>query len=329
MPRPMGPNRGLPETSKDFGGSIKRLFNSLNKWRYLLILSLVLAMICAILALVAPNKLSDLTDTITLGISPNMEVLEEINNSMNKNFSSENITEKTQIIISDPTISNEDKQKFKDRIQAIMTTSSTTKISSLILSLPNSIMKVLLTDIEIDNTIITIDDQIEMLNLTKQMKDTSKTEANLAMMEQLPESVYNLIKPSINIDKVLNIALFMVLLYLTSAIFNYIQSFSLATISNNFARKLRTNISNKINTLPLKYFDTHETGDVLSRITNDVDMIAQNLNQSLATLVTSITLFIGSIIMMFYTNWVMAITAIISSLIGFSIMFLILRKSQK
>ena len=68
MPRPMGPHRGVPETSKDFGGSLKRLFNSLNHWRYFLIISLVLAMISAILSLVAPNKLSDLTDTITLGL---------------------------------------------------------------------------------------------------------------------------------------------------------------------------------------------------------------------------------------------------------------------
>ena len=85
MPRPMGPNRGVPEASKDFGGSIKRLFNSLNKWRYLLILSLVLAMISAILALVAPNKLSDLTDTITLGISPNIneKIIKDIMNDKN------------------------------------------------------------------------------------------------------------------------------------------------------------------------------------------------------------------------------------------------------
>jgi len=75
------------------------------------------------------------------------------------------------------------------------------------------------------------------------------------------------------------------------------------TVSNGFAKDLRSRISKKINTLPLKYFDQHETGDVLSRITNDTDTIAQNLNQSLGTLVSSITLFIGSIIMMFITNW--------------------------
>jgi ATP-binding cassette subfamily B protein len=103
----------------------------------------------------------------------------------------------------------------------------------------------------------------------------------------------------------------------------------MTTISNKFAKKLRSKISKKINKLPLKYFDTHETGDVLSRITNDVDMIAQNMNHSLTSLITSVTLFLGSILMMFITNWIMAITAILSSLIGFGLMGTILGKSQK
>ena len=129
--------------------------------------------------------------------------------------------------------------------------------------------------------------------------------------------------------KVKYIAIILGLLYIVSALFNYIQSFSLTVVSNNFAKKLRTNISKKINKLPLKYFDTHETGDVLSRVTNDIDTIAQNMNQSLATLVGSTTLFLGSVFMMFITNWIMALTAIIASIVGFSLMGLILGKSQK
>ena len=88
-------------------------------------------------------------------------------------------------------------------------------------------------------------------------------------------------------------------------------------------------ISKKINLLPLTYFDNHAIGDTLSRVTNDVDTIAQSMNQSLSSLVSAITLFIGSIIMMFYTNSIMAITAILSSLFGFIFMFGILGKSQK
>ena len=103
----------------------------------------------------------------------------------------------------------------------------------------------------------------------------------------------------------------------------------MVTVSNNFAKDLREKISVKINKLPLKYFDTHSYGDILSRVTNDVDTINQSMHQSLGTLVAAIALFIGSIIMMFATNWILAITAILSSLIGFSFMFLILGKSQK
>ena len=80
--------------------------------------------------------------------------------------------------------------------------------------------------------------------------------------------------------------------------------------------------------LPLKYFDSHQTGDILSRVTNDVDTISQNLNNSLATLVSSGTLFIGSVVMMFYTNWIMALTAIVASLLGFGFMGGILGKSH-
>jgi ATP-binding cassette subfamily B protein len=102
-----------------------------------------------------------------------------------------------------------------------------------------------------------------------------------------------------------------------------------ATVANKFAQKMRTQISKKINKLPLRYFDTHSYGDLLSRVTNDVDTIAMSLSQSLGTLVGAITLFIGSIIMMFYTNWILAITGIVSSLLGFVAMFVIMAKSQK
>ena len=325
----------VPEKSKDFKGSMKRLLTNLKNWKILLYFSLLLAMISAIFSLIAPNKLSELTDTITKGISPKIEILEEINNEMNKNLNIDNLKKKTIEINNSNTISEDDKKAFNTTLKNIASlqtksdTNSLTEINSLIISLPNSILEILFSDIKVNNKTIKVDSQIKMLNLTKEMLKNGNNEENLIILEKLPKDIYNLIKPSIDINKVLKIALFMTILYISSSIFNYIQSFSMTTISNNFAKKLRTNISKKINTLPLKYFDNHETGDILSRITNDVDTIAQNLNQSLATLVTSITLFIGSIIMMFYTNWIMAITAIISSLIGFMLMFLILGKSQK
>lgn len=258
MPRP-GPRSF--EKSKDFKGSIKRLFHSLKNWHSLLTIALILAMTSSILSLIAPNKLSDLTDTITSGIKPNLN--EEVINE----------------IMTDTNISDSDKQEFGI-----------------------------------------------MLSKMAEEKDSQEI---LKLIDSLPEAIKERVEPSIDMSKVKNIALFLATIYILSSIFGYIQGYTMTTVSNNYAKSLRSKISKKINVLPLKYFDSHETGDVLSRITNDVDTVAQNMNLSLATLVSSLTLFIGSIIMMFVTNWIMAITAILASLFGFAFMGIILGKSQK
>ena len=133
----------------------------------------------------------------------------------------------------------------------------------------------------------------------------------------------------IDMDKIRTIAIFLGVIFALSAIFNFIQSFIMATVSNKFSRNLRREISSKINRLPLKYFDNHAYGDVLSRVTNDVDSIAMTMNQSVATLVSALTLFLGCILMMFITNWILAITAILSTVFGFLFMTIVLSKSQK
>lgn len=132
-----------------------------------------------------------------------------------------------------------------------------------------------------------------------------------------------------DMNAITKIALLIGAFYITSAVFTFVQSISMTYVSNSFAKKLRSSISKKINKLPLRYFDKNQTGDILSRVTNDIDTIAQSMNQSLASLVSNITLFFGTLIMMFYTNWIMALTAIFASVIGFVFMFLILGKSQK
>lgn len=134
---------------------------------------------------------------------------------------------------------------------------------------------------------------------------------------------------SIDLDKVKSIGIFLIVIYSLGAIFSYIQGFIMAIVTNRCAKRLRTEISDKINKLPLRYFDKNSYGDVLSRVTNDVDTIAQTLNQSLGNLVSAVTLFIGALIMMFVTDVTMAITAIVASLIGFVLMGLILKNSQK
>lgn len=308
MPRPGGPKNRVNEKSKDFFGTMKRLFLSLNNWRYLLIIALILAMASAILAIIAPNKLSDFADTIGEGLVPNTEKLKEVSTAISTNVQT---TLATSSMMNQTEVPNEN---------------ATPDINAL---LSSGLLNDYLKDIKVDDVTISAEDQIKFLELMSSVDPESTTDELLSKMDELPSSIYELVKPQMNMDEVYHIAIVLASFYIISAIFSYVQHYSMATISNNFARKLRSSISTKINKLPLKYFDQHEAGDVLSRVTNDVDMIGMNMNQSLAMLVASITLFVGSIIMMFVTNWTMAITAILASLIGFALMFLILGKSQK
>ena len=133
----------------------------------------------------------------------------------------------------------------------------------------------------------------------------------------------------IDMSRVFHLCIFLVVIYGAGLICSYVQGIIMATVTQKNSRSLRTAISKKINLLPLKYFDSNSIGDVLSRVTNDVDTIGQTLNQSVVTLVTSVVMLVGSIVMMFYNNWIMAFTAIGASLIGFVFMFLIMGKSQK
>ena len=134
------------------------------------------------------------------------------------------------------------------------------------------------------------------------------------------------IMTSIDLEKITSIGLTLVAIYVVSAILTFAQGYIMATVTQKVSKGLRSDISKKINKLPMSYYNNNTTGDLLSRVTNDVDTISMNLNNSSAPLVSSTTLFVGSIIMMFVTNWLMAITAILSSLIGFALMFLILGK---
>lgn len=325
MPRP-GPRTN--EKSKDFFGSMKRLLKNLNPWKYVVIFALILAMVSAILSLIAPNKLSDFTDIITDGLKPNTTKLEKITTSIMSNFDTDKLQNKTFHILADSSISQEDSSNIMNLLNELKTVTSQEEAQKLFLSLPDSTLLLLIDDIKVDNQVIFKEDELACIKVLL-TTDTKDTNSMLKKFDELPTSVYNLVKPKIDMDLVYKYVFFLASLYVISAIFSYIQNFSMTTVSNHFAKKLRSSISTKINKLPLKFFDTHETGDILSRVTNDVDTISQNLNQSLASLVSSITLFIGSVIMMFVTNWIMALTAILSSLIGFSLMFLILGKSQK
>ena len=183
---------------------------------------------------------------------------------------------------------------------------------------------------DLNNLLVPLYDYNKGLILPKYLSEyLDNTDELLKKLAEMPESITNVIKPKMNMENIKNIVILLCILYILSALFTYIQSISMTTVSNKFAYKLRNTISLKINKLPLSYFDKHTKGDILSRITNDIDTIAQSMHNSLSTLVSATTLFLGSIIMMFVTNWIMAITAILSSFLGFIFMFMILAKSQK
>ncbi len=133
----------------------------------------------------------------------------------------------------------------------------------------------------------------------------------------------------VDMTKFVEIAVMLICLYLAGAIANYIQQFLMAGVTQKTSKRLRTDINKKINNLPLKYFDTTTRGDILSRVTNDVDTISQTFGSTIANLVNAITLFFGVLIMMFTVNWILALITIGTSILGFVLMSIILRKSQK
>ena len=355
MPRP---NRDTTK-AKDFKGAIKRLLKELSGFKKLVIISLVLAALGAILTIVTPDILSDLTDEISKGLVLNKDNFEkltkEVTGSVNEesiskviDFSEENIGK----VMMSSNISQEDLMKFQeimgnlngetfkniseipDRILDILVNNDEDAkefIKSLNsnLIIPDGVASKLFSDIEIDGHVIDAASQGKFLEIVSNIGEEVSATEIYSLVDKMPSSVKVVVEPYMNIDKIKNIAILLICIYLISAIFEYFEAILMTDVSNNFARKLRGNISSKINKLPLKYFDKHAIGDILSRVTNDVDTIAQSMNQSLSTLVSAITLFVGTTIMMFVTNGVMAITAILASLFGFVFMALVLAKSQK
>ena len=367
------------EKPKDFMGSIKKLIGSLRDFKVLIFVAIVLAGLSSILSLVTPNKLSDLTDEISKGITINTDnmklVVEDISSGMSKinEVLGIDINNETIYRVNSSSIDIEDKNLFN----VILGKISEDKDNSFVYfsEIPNSVLDLIVSDSTYNGVYISKDDKIKSIRAFKDIDisnnnyvgvnnfadsvkgvifpstfikkvevstddkvkfitimssyDSSSVNEMYKAIDSLPSSIVDIISPKMNMNKIKNITILLVCLYIISALFSYIEGLSMIRVANRYAKKLRTSISEKINKLPLKFFDHSLSGDILSTVTNDVDTIAQSLNNSLSTLVASITLFIGSIIMMFVTNYIMAITAIVSSFIGFILMFIILNKSQK
>ena len=313
------------EKSKDFIGTMIKLFKHLNRWRYLLIIAILFAFSAAILSTVAPNRLAGVTDVITEGIKPNTEKLEEITKEIYSNAISNYAPVNTNAIqaqnFGDLVKDDEDaKRNVYEGYKAFM---------SSIMAMSDKEKEKIFTDINIDGVIITTDDQIKYIEIISSFDETTVTDDMLSKLDELPDSIKSLVEPKMDTKDLTNKAIILGIIYLLNSIFGYAEGIIMAYVGIGYARKLRSDISHKINKLPLRYFDSHEAGDILSRVTNDVDTIGINISDAVTSLVTNVTLFLGSIIMMFVTNWIMALTAIASSIIGFALSFILLRISQK
>lgn len=147
-------------------------------------------------------------------------------------------------------------------------------------------------------------------------------------LKEMTDTMTKGLAGKIDLDKIGEIALTLALLYFAGALVSYTASFIVSTLIQRFSQRLRNAIADKINKVPLKYFDSHSQGDTLSRVTNDVDLMTQSFNQSLVSMVAAIILLIGSIFMMIKTNGALAATAILSVFAGFVVSTVIMAKSQ-
>ena len=143
----------------------------------------------------------------------------------------------------------------------------------------------------------------------------------------------NLIKDGLtgtmDISAITKIAVLLAVLYLLGFVVNYVQGFLMATVTQRVTQGMRRDISEKIDRMPLKYFDSHTIGDTLSRVTNDVDTVGQTMNQCFSTMIFYIALLIGATLLMLHTNWIMALCGIAASLAGFAVVVMLISKSQK
>lgn len=307
------PRHGMnvEEKSKDFKGSMIRLFQNLNQWRVFLIISIFFAMFAAILSTVAPNKLADVTDVISDGIKPDVEALQDI---------SKEIMKRAGVSYYMNQLDPNNPQSNAQEIETVMDD---------FYSLPDSLKEKYLSDFTYHDVEITVDDQLKFFDVMSGMNPNAPSDKMIEKLDQLPSSIKGFVEPKLDMKELKKRSIILGVIYLLNSLFGYLEGLIMAYVGIGYSKKLRHDIIVKVNRLPLRYFDTHETGDLLSRVTNDVDNIGINMSNNITSLVSNITLFLGSIVMMFVTNWIMALTAILASILGFIFSFFLLKRSQK
>ena len=324
---------------KDLVGTWKKLLGYCRRYLAVFMIAILCAAAGTVLTLIGPDKLSDMTDTITAGITPNTEALTELTEAASENASANmqevstaiaaNLQSSTPkaITANGSEISLADQRQTLSLLSGLEDPDAAT-MQDAMAQLPEAVTNALYSDVTIDGQTISAADQRAAMEIMSGI-DPEESEDALEAMDKLPDSVYSLIAPSIDMDKVQRIGFILVTFYALSYLFSAIQGWITAGVTQRVSQQLRGDISRKINRLPMAFYNRTSTGDILSRVTNDVDLISQSLNQSIGNLITSVILLFGSLLMMLITNLWMTLTAILASLLGFVVMFAIMGRSQK
>ena len=324
---------------KDLVGTWKKLLGYCRRYLAVFVIAILCAAAGTVLTLIGPDKLSDMTDTITAGITPNTEALTELTEAVSENASANmqevstaiaaNLQSSTPkaITVNGSEISLADQRQTLSLLAGLSDPDAAT-MQDAMAQLPEAVTNALYSDVTIDGQTISAADQRAAMEIMSGI-DPEESEDALEAMDKLPDSVYSLIAPSIDMDKVQRIGFILVTFYALSYLFSAIQGWITAGVTQRVSQQLRGDISRKINRLPMAFYNRTSTGDILSRVTNDVDLISQSLNQSIGNLITSVILLFGSLLMMLITNLWMTLTAILASLLGFVVMFAIMGRSQK
>ena len=324
---------------KDLVGTWKKLLGYCRRYLAVFMIAILCAAAGTVLTLIGPDKLSEMTDTITAGITPNTEALTELTEAVSENASANmqevstaiaaNLQSSTPkaITVNGSEISLADQRQTLSLLSGLDDPDAAT-MQKTMAKLPEAVTNALYSDVTIDGQTISAADQRAAMEIMSGI-DPEESEDALEAMDKLPDSVYSLIAPSIDMDKVQRIGFILVTFYALSYLFSTIQGWITAGVTQRVSQQLRGDISRKINRLPMAFYNRTSTGDILSRVTNDVDLISQSLNQSIGNLITSVILLFGSLLMMLITNLWMTLTAILASLLGFVVMFAIMGRSQK
>lgn len=324
---------------KDLVGTWKKLLGYCRRYLAVFMIAILCAAAGTVLTLIGPDKLSDMTDTIIAGITPNTEALTELTEAVSENAAANmqevsaaiaaNLQSSTPkaITVNGSEISLADQRQTLSLLSGVEDPDAAT-MQDAMAQLPDAVTAALYSDVTIDGQTISAADQRAAMDIMSGI-DPEESEDALEAMDKLPDSVYSLIAPSIDMDKVQQIGFILVTFYALSYLFSAIQGWITAGVTQRVSQQLRGDISRKINRLPMAFYNRTSTGDILSRVTNDVDLISQSLNQSIGNLITSVILLFGSLLMMLITNLWMTLTAILASLLGFVVMFAIMGRSQK